>query len=62
VTPTGRSASVVDLSARRRRRDGALSRAAAAPVLHITPEFLAALNCRDAELGGRADRRHLRAV
>jgi hypothetical protein len=55
-------ARVVDLTAHRRRRVEALTRAAAAPVLHITPEFLAALNGRDAEPVERASRGHLRAV
>jgi hypothetical protein len=38
---------VVDLASRRAGGDAAVARLAAAPVLHVTPEFLAALNCRD---------------
>lgn len=41
------TADVVDLAARRHARECALALAARAPVLHITPEFLAALNCRE---------------
>ncbi len=61
-TPVPRLAHVVDLADRRRRREDALARAAAAPVLHITPEFLAALNCRDGEAAGGPSRAHLRVV
>jgi hypothetical protein len=41
------SAAVVDLGARRRAGERALQLAAAAPVRHVTSEFLAALNCRE---------------
>ncbi|MFP5220513.1 MAG: hypothetical protein ACLGIG_12425 [Actinomycetes bacterium] len=57
-TPT---ADVVELAAVRRRKAGALSQAAASPVRFITPEFLAALNCREDEPPARR-RSHLRAV
>ncbi len=40
------AATVLDLGARRRSGERALTVAAAAPVRHVTPEFLAALNCR----------------
>ena len=56
-----RPSDVVDLGSRRREREDRLAAAAAAPVLHVTPEFLAALNCRDDEPQSRPVR-HLRAV
>lgn len=40
-------APVADLGARRRLGQDAVVRAASAPVLHVTEEFLAALNCRE---------------
>ncbi len=39
---------VADLTARRCARESALARTAGTPVLHVTAEFLDALNCRGA--------------
>lgn len=55
------TADVVDLAARRRRKDGAVSDAASSPVRFITEEFLAALNSREVEQPSRR-RGHLHAV
>ncbi|HWH28916.1 MAG TPA: hypothetical protein VNU26_08150 [Mycobacteriales bacterium] len=59
--PSCPTADVVDLASLRRRKAGALSQAATSPVRVITPEFLAALNCRDVQPPARR-RSHLRAV
>lgn len=57
---------VADLSARRSARDSALAARAGAPVVHVTQEFLDALNGRGEwaleHLSDDAPRRHLFAV
>jgi len=42
------TASIIDLSARRRRTELAVARVAAAPVRYVPGAFLLALQCRDA--------------
>lgn len=41
------TARILDLTARRHQGEQAVARMAAAPVRHVTPEFLAALRCVD---------------
>lgn len=43
------TAQILDLTARRHLGEQAVARMAAAPVRHVTPEFLAALHCVDLE-------------
>lgn len=56
---------VADLTARRSARDSAVAARAGAPVVHVTREFLDALNCRGewaVEHLDEVPRRHLFAV
>lgn len=46
VTSAAASPALTDLGARRRAGEAAVAVAAAAPVRHVTQEFLDALNCR----------------
>jgi hypothetical protein len=59
MTPRQPFATVPDLGVRRAAGERAVVRTASAPVRHVTAEFLAALNCREA---GAPLRPVLRAV